>query len=72
MEKEHMDIKEALHEAYKIGNKAGENLTTYFFKLRIRWAFNDLRNTNFYNSLSEQDKRYIDACETYLNRGTLI
>lgn len=65
-----MSIKDALHGAYKIGQESGEQLTTHFFKLRITWAFNSLKDTNFYQSLSEQDKGIIDECESYLRRGT--
>lgn len=71
MENENMSIKEALHKAYKFGEEGGERLTTYFFKLRIKWAFDSLKNTDFYNSLNEQDKKYIDECESYLRQGTL-
>lgn len=69
-EDECMSIKDALHRAYKIGQESGEQLTTHFFRLRIKWAFNSLKDTNFYNSLSEQDKRIIDECESYLIKGT--
>lgn len=70
MKKENMSIKEALHKAYKFGEEGGERLTTYFFSLRIDWAFDSLKATNFYQSLSEQDKRIINECESYLRRGT--
>lgn len=69
-EEEYISLKDALHRACKIGQENGEKLTEYFFRLRINWAFKDLKATNFYQSLSEQDKRYIDECESYLRRGT--
>lgn len=70
MENENMSIKETLHKAYKLGEEGGEKLTTYFFRLRIKWAFDSLKNTDFYNSLNKQDKKYIDDCERYLRMGT--
>lgn len=70
MENENMSIKEALHQAYKLGEEGGERLTTYFFKLRIKWAFDSLKNSDFYQNLNEADKRSIDDCEKYLKMGT--
>lgn len=59
-EDECMSIKDALHRAYKIGQESGEQLTTHFFRLKINWAFKEFKATNFYHSLSERDKKYID------------
>ena len=55
-----MSIEDALHRAYKIGQESGEQLTTHFFRLKINWAFKEFKATNFYHSLSERDKKYID------------
>lgn len=60
MENENMSIKEALHKAYQFGQESGEQLTTHFFRLKINWAFKEFKATNFYHSLSERDKTYID------------
>lgn len=69
MENENMSIKEALHKAYKLGQESGEQLTTHFFRLKINWAFKEFKATNFYHSLSERDKTYIDEkVESYLRK----
>lgn len=58
-----MTVKEGLNEAYKIGCESGESLSETLFMLNVSIAFADLKDTNFYKSLSEQDKRIINECE---------
>ncbi len=59
-----MTVRQGLDEAYKIGASSQKHLDNLYFALNVSLAFNELKDSNFYRNLSEQERRYIRECES--------
>lgn len=59
-----MTVRQGLDEACKIGASSQKHLDNLYFALNVSLAFNELKDSNFYRNLSEQERRYIRECES--------
>ena len=59
-----MTVRQGLDEAYKIGASSQKHLYNLYFALNVSLSFNELKDSNFYRNLSEQERRYIRECES--------